>query len=90
MSGKALETAAQSSLSFRCWLRRRVCAAVGRRDCRVGYQRRGIEVVKSDGEGRTACHGARAEVVLRRRSVARRLWIVLVFGRARVRDLGTE
>jgi hypothetical protein len=62
---------------------------VGRRDCRVGCQRSGIEVLKSRGEGRTACQGPRVEDVSRRRSVARRLWIVLILGRDRVRDLGT-
>jgi len=39
---------------------------VGRRDCKVGFQRRGMEVLKSDGEGRTACQGARADEVSRR------------------------
>jgi hypothetical protein len=62
---------------------------VGRRDCKVGFQRRGMEVLKSDGEGRTACQGARADEVSRRRSVARRPWIVVFLGRERVRDLGT-
>jgi len=62
---------------------------VGRRDCRVGCQRSGIEVVKSRGEGRTARQGSRAEDVSRRSSVARRLWIVLTLGRDRVRDSGT-
>lgn len=62
---------------------------VGRRDCKVGFQRRGMEVLKSDAEGRTACQGARADEVSRRRSVARRPWIVVVLGRERVRDLGT-
>ena len=66
-----------------------MCAAAGKRDCRIGCQRRGMEVLKSRGEGRTACQGARAEEVSRSRSVARRLWIVVVFERARVRDLGT-
>ena len=62
---------------------------VGRRDGKVGFQRRGMEVLKSDGEGRTACQGARADEVSRRRSVARRPWIVVFLGRERVRDLGT-
>lgn len=61
----------------------------GRSDCSVVCQRRGIEVLKSEGEGRTACQRERADEVSRRRSVAKRLWIVLVLGRARERDLGT-
>lgn len=62
---------------------------VGRRDCKAGSQRRGMEVLKSEGEGRTACQGDRAGEVSRRRSVARRQWTVAVLGRERVRDLGT-
>jgi hypothetical protein len=62
---------------------------VGRRDCRVGCQSSGIEVVKSRGEGRTARQRPRSEDVSRRSSVARRLWIVLILGRDRVRDLET-
>jgi hypothetical protein len=48
-----------------------------------------MENWKSVSVGRTACHGARVGEVLRIRSVARRLWIVEVFGRAQDMDLGT-
>lgn len=88
MEGKAECTAVQSSFSLRCWFWRSLIAAVGRRACKEGSQRRGMEVWKSKAVGRTARQGSRAEEVSRRRSVARRLWIVVVFGRRRERDLG--
>ena len=89
IDGNAVETAAQSSFNFRCWFCRSFEAACGRRDCNERCQRRGMEILKSEAVGRTACQAARTEVVSRRRSVARRLWIVEVLGSARMSDLGT-
>lgn len=77
----------KSRASFLFWLARREAALPGRRDCRVGCQRRGIEAVKSEGVGRTDRHGARRADVSRQRSRARREWIVGfgVLGRERMR-----